>query len=241
MDMLELRNVIKEYKIGNIGFKALRGVSLKINKGEFVSIMGPSGSGKSTLLHFLGFLDKPTSGEVLISGIAMSVLDNDGLARVRNDKIGFVFQSFNLAPTLTVSRNVELPLILAEKDRTIRRAKVKDLLSAVDLISKWDSLPSQLSGGERQRVAIARALAMDPEIILADEPTGNLDSSSGKGVMDTIYALWKDHGKTVVIVTHEPVVAYYAKRTIYIRDGMVEKDILQKGRQANEVELKIKV
>ncbi len=241
MDMLELRNVIKEYKIGNIGFKALRGVSLKINKGEFVSIMGPSGSGKSTLLHFLGFLDKPTSGEVLISGIAMSVLDNDGLARVRNDKIGFVFQSFNLAPTLTVSRNVELPLILAEKDRTIRRAKVKDLLSAVDLISKWDSLPSQLSGGERQRVAIARALAMDPEIILADEPTGNLDSSSGKGVMDTIYALWKDHGKTVVIVTHEPVVASYAKRTIYIRDGMVEKDILQKGRQANEVELKIKV
>ena len=241
MDMLELRNVIKEYKIGNIGFKALRGVSLKINKGEFVSIMGPSGSGKSTLLHFLGFLYKPTSGEVLISGIAMSVLDNDGLARVRNDKIGFVFQSFNLAPTLTVSRNVELPLILAEKDRTIRRAKVKDLLSAVDLISKWDSLPSQLSGGERQRVAIARALAMDPEIILADEPTGNLDSSSGKGVMDTIYALWKDHGKTVVIVTHEPVVASYAKRTIYIRDGMVEKDILQKGRQANEVELKIKV
>jgi putative ABC transport system ATP-binding protein len=240
MHMLELRDIVKEYRAGKTIFKALRGVNLGIDAGEFVSIMGPSGSGKSTMLHFLGFLDKPTSGEVLISGKAMSGMDRDGLAVIRNEKIGYVFQSFNLAPTLTVAKNVELPLILREMERSKREQKVREMLSLVRLLPKWDSLPSQLSGGEKQRVAIARALSTDPDIILADEPTGNLDSSSGKDVMDFIHSLWKDHGKTVVIVTHEPAVAAYAKRTILIRDGQIEKDVAQSGRKAALDDLKLK-
>jgi len=240
MAMLELRDVVKEYRTGKTSFKALRGVSLSIEEGEFVSIMGPSGSGKSTMLHFLGFLDKPTSGEVLIAGKAMSGMDRDGLAIIRNEKIGYVFQSFNLAPTLSVAKNVELPLILREMERPKREAKVREMLSLVHLLPKWDNLPSQLSGGEKQRVAIARALSTDPDIILADEPTGNLDSSSGKDVMDFIYSLWKDNGKTVVIVTHEPLVAEYAKRTIHIRDGNIERDVAQSGRKAEAHELKLK-
>lgn len=235
-----MRDIVKEYGTGSSRFKALDGVSLKIGRGEFVSIMGPSGSGKSTLLHFLGFLDKPTSGEALIDGIPMSGLNRDGLAELRNNKIGFVFQSFNLAPTLTVSKNVELPLTIGGKRRSERQKRVTELLDAVSLISKQNSLPSQLSGGERQRVAIARALAKAPEVILADEPTGNLDSVSGKEVMDILYGLWKDEKKTIVIVTHEPFVAAYAERKVHIRDGKIEKDLRQKGRKANEDELKIK-
>lgn len=240
MAMIELRDVVKEYKTGKTVFSALRGINLRIEKGEFVSIMGPSGSGKSTMLHFLGFLDKPTSGEVLIDGEAMSKMDRDGLAYIRNKKIGYVFQSFNLAPTLSVAKNVELPLIIREMDRAKREKKVRDMLSLVRLLPKWDSVPSQLSGGEKQRAAIARALSTDPDIILADEPTGNLDSSSGKEVMDFIYNLWKMHGKTVVIVTHEPVVAAYARRTVHIRDGQIEKDVSQAGRKAELHELKLK-
>jgi putative ABC transport system ATP-binding protein len=238
--MLELRDVVKEYKTGKTVFQALKGISMRIDKGEFVSIMGPSGSGKSTMLHFLGFLDKPTSGEVLIGGQAMSKMNRDGLAVVRNERIGYVFQSFNLAPTLSVAKNVELPLILREMDRDKREARVREMLSLVHLHPKWDNLPSQLSGGEKQRVAIARALSTDPDIILADEPTGNLDSASGKDVMDFIYGLWERQGKTVVIVTHEPVVASYAKRTIHIRDGQVEADAPQAGRKAAMHELKLK-
>ncbi|MEW6748957.1 MAG: ABC transporter ATP-binding protein [Candidatus Micrarchaeota archaeon] len=238
--MLELRNITKEYQTGASRFRALDDVSLKIRQGEFVSIMGPSGSGKSTLLHFLGFLDKPTSGDALIDGVAMSALDKDGLAAVRNKRIGFVFQSFNLAPTLSVAKNVELPLIIAEEEKAGRQRKVAALLSEVGLSAKHDNLPSQLSGGERQRVAIARALATGPDIILADEPTGNLDSSSGKHVMDIIHDMWEGHRKTVVIVTHEPVVAAYAKRTIHIRDGKVERDVEQPGRKAGAGELKMK-
>jgi putative ABC transport system ATP-binding protein len=240
MAVLELRDVVKEYRTGKATFSALKGVSMHIDKGEFVSIMGPSGSGKSTMLHFLGFLDKPTSGEVLIGGEPMSQMDRDGLARVRNERIGFVFQSFNLAPTLSVAKNVELPLILREAERREREERVREMLSLVHLLPKWDSLPSQLSGGEKQRVAIARALSTDPDIILADEPTGNLDSASGKDVMDFIHSLWESHGKTVVIVTHEPVVAAYARRTIRIRDGQIEKDVVQESRKAGLHELKVK-
>lgn len=240
MAMLELKDVVKEYKTGKTAFRALKGISLSIGRGEFVSIMGPSGSGKSTMLHFLGFLDKPTSGEVLIDGMAMSRMDRDGLATVRNRKIGYVFQSFNLAPTLSVAKNVELPLILREMPKGEREKKVREMLSLVRLLPKWDSLPSQLSGGEKQRVAIARALTTDPDIVLADEPTGNLDSASGKDVMDFIHSLWKDGGKTVVIVTHEPVVASYARRTIHIKDGQIEKDVAQSGRKASLEELKMK-
>lgn len=240
MAILELSGITKEYCSGQASFTALKGVDLTIEKGEFVSIMGPSGSGKSTLLHFLGLLDNPSSGEVLVDGESISRLDKNAVARMRNEKIGFVFQSFNLAPTLSVWKNVELPLILAEKDRTIRGKKVDELLSAVGLLPKRNNLPSELSGGERQRVAIARALANNPSIILADEPTGNLDSKSGKDVMDIIHDLWQGHGKTVVIVTHEPGVASYARRTIHIRDGMVDKDIKQDGHKASALKLKKK-
>jgi len=238
--ILELKGITKEYGIGKSNFKALDGVSLSINEGEFVSITGPSGSGKSTLLHFLGFLDKPTSGEVYVDGMAMGEMNENGLAETRNSKIGFVFQAFNLAPTLTVGRNVELPLTISGMGRKERAKRAGELLSAVGMLEKKGSMPSQLSGGEKQRAAIARALANNPKIILADEPTGNLDSKSGKEVLDILHGLWEKDGKTIVIITHEPVVAAYAERTIRLRDGKIEGDARQKPRKAEEHEIKIK-
>ena len=238
--ILELKDITKEYGVGKSAFKALDGVSLSINEGEFVSITGPSGSGKSTLLHFLGFLDKPTSGDAYIDGVAMSEMNEDRLAEARNGKIGFVFQAFNLAPTLTVGRNVELPLTISGMGRKERGKKAGELLSAVGMLEKKDSMPSQLSGGEKQRAAIARALANNPKIILADEPTGNLDSKSGKEVLDILHGLWEKQGKTIVIITHEPVVAAYAERSIRLRDGKIEGDTRQKSRKAEEHEIKLK-
>ncbi len=238
--ILELKDVTKEYGSGTSRFKALDKVSLSINEGEFVSITGPSGSGKSTLLHFLGFLDKPTSGEVCVDGAEMGRMGSDQLAEVRNGKIGFVFQAFNLAPTLTVGRNVELPLTIGGMGRKERRKKAERLLGAVGMLGKWDSMPSQLSGGERQRAAIARALANNPRIILADEPTGNLDSKSGKEVLEILHGLWERDGKTIVIITHEPVVAAYAERNIKLRDGKIERDTKQRPRKAGEDEIKVK-
>jgi len=233
-NILEIESVTKEYVSDHTGFLALKDVSLKIRKGEFVSIVGPSGSGKSTLLHMLGCLDVPTSGEVYLDGVAISKMGGDELAEARNRKIGFVFQAFNLSSTLTVFKNVELPLMISEMEEGKRREIVKNCLSIVGLSDKTGSKPSQLSGGERQRVAIARALANNPEMILADEPTGNLDSKSGKDVMDFLSLLWSKHGITVVVVTHEPVVAAYSQRTIYIRDGRIEKETLQKPKKAKD-------
>lgn len=237
---VEIKEATKEYVSEGNRFQALKGVSLRIRKGEFVSIVGPSGSGKSTLLHLLGCLDTPTSGEVFLDGVPISGMSPDELAEARNRKIGFVFQAFNLAPTLTVFKNVELPLMISEMEEGEREPIVRKCLSIVGLTSKINSKPSQLSGGERQRVAIARALANSPEMILADEPTGNLDSKSGKDVMDFLSDLWKDHGLTIVMVTHEPVVAAYSERTIHIRDGRIENETLHKPQRAAGESLKIK-
>jgi putative ABC transport system ATP-binding protein len=225
---IELSGVVKEYVVGGNRFRALDGISLRIMKGEFVSIMGPSGSGKSTLLHMLGCLDVPSSGEVLLYGAPLSKMGRNDLADARSRRIGFVFQAFNLATTFPVGKNVELPLMIAETPGEGRAAVVDKCLSIVGLTGKKANMPSELSGGEKQRVAIARALANSPEIILADEPTGNLDSKSGKMIMDTLSLLWKEHGYTVVVVTHEPLVAAYTRRQIRIRDGKVESDTVGK-------------
>ncbi|VVB99834.1 putative ABC transporter ATP-binding protein [uncultured archaeon] len=238
--VISLENVTKEYRMERAVFQALKGVSLKIHRGEFVSIVGPSGSGKSTLLHLLGCLDVPSGGEVYLSGKPVSKMKSDELADARNSKIGFVFQAFNLSPTLQVEKNVELPLIIRGMGEAERRGIAMDRLSAVGLSSKAENMPSQLSGGEKQRVAIARALATNPDIILADEPTGNLDSVSGKEVMDFIASLWRKKGITVIIVTHEPMVAAYAERKIHIRDGRVEKDEKQKPFAGKITDIKIK-
>jgi putative ABC transport system ATP-binding protein len=232
--ILEIDKATKEYVTGNTHFQALKGVSLKIRKGEFISIVGPSGSGKSTLLHLLGCLDVPTSGEVYLDGVPVSKMTESQLAEARNRTIGFVFQAFNLAPTLTVFKNVELPLIIREMGEAERAGIVEARLAGVGLSPKHDNKPSQLSGGERQRVAIARALANSPGMILADEPTGNLDSKSGKDVMDFLSRLWSEKKITVVIVTHEPVVAAYSERVIHLRDGQIEKETLQKPRIAKD-------
>ncbi len=230
--IIEIDSATKEYKSEGATFVALKGITIRIRKGEFVSIVGPSGSGKSTLLHLLGCLDIPSSGEVYLDSMAISKMSPDDLAVARNRKIGFVFQAFNLSPTLSVFKNVELPLMIGDMDESRRAPIVRECLSIVGLSDKEKSMPSQLSGGERQRVAIARALANKPEMILADEPTGNLDSKSGKDVMDFLASLWEERGITVVIVTHEPVVAAYSQRVVHIRDGKIEKETLQKPTRA---------
>jgi putative ABC transport system ATP-binding protein len=206
--------------MGETPVPALRGLSLEIKDGEFLAIMGPSGSGKSTLLHMLGCLDLPTDGRILLQDLEISQLDEDHLAQIRGKKIGFVFQTFHLVPTLTALENVELPLIFQRIPRSQRRARAQALLSKVGMAERMRHQPSQLSGGERQRVAIARALAADPEIILADEPTGNLDSESGKVVLSLLKQLHRE-GKTVILVTHNPEAAAYADRVVRVRDGQL--------------------
>jgi putative ABC transport system ATP-binding protein len=238
-EVLKLVEVCKEYD-GATPFQALKDLSLEIDEGEFVSIVGPSGSGKSTLLHILGCLDKPTSGEMYLDEVKVSTLGDDALADIRRDKIGFVFQAFNLAPTLNVFQNVELPLMIREMDAGERKKSVDRLLALVGLGNKTRNMAPQLSGGEKQRVAIARALANDPSILLADEPTGNLDSKSGKDVMDLFSRLWTDEGMTVVLITHEPQVAAYGNRILYLRDGQIEKDTPNKPRKVDGIKLKDK-
>ncbi len=219
--MVELVDVVKTYKLGKTEVWALRGVSLKVEEAEFITIMGPSGSGKSTLLHVIGCLDKPDEGKVYLAGQEVSVLSEDRLAELRGKFVGFVFQTFNLVPTLSTLENVELPMIFQGMPRRRRLARAEELLERVGLGKRLRHLPAELSGGERQRVAIARALVNDPELILADEPTGNLDSASGAQVMGIIKELNEQHGKTLIVVTHDPEVASYAHRTIHIRDGRI--------------------
>lgn len=221
--MIALKNITKIYKNEHVETRALDGVSFKIKKGEFIAIMGPSGSGKSTLMHIMGALDIPTSGDYILDGQRVGQLSDDELAEIRNKKIGFVFQSFNLLRRTLAIKNVMLPLVYAGMKKEQRMKKAKQLLSDVDLTDKMDNLPSQLSGGQQQRVAIARALAMKPAIILADEPTGNLDTKSGEEIMNIFQKINKQ-GNTIVMITHERYIAEHTRRIILLRDGKIVED-----------------
>ncbi len=220
--IIELQGVKKIYNMEGVQTPALRGVDLKIKRKEFVAIMGPSGSGKSTLLHMIGALDRPTAGKIILDGVDIDTLKESDLARLRGKKIGFVFQFFNLHPTLTALENIELPMLIIEKGKVERRKKALELLQAVGLEHRADHFPSQLSGGEHQRVAIARALANDPEIILADEPTGNLDTKTEEEIMKFLINLQKKRQMTIAVITHEHEIAKYAERIIRLVDGVIK-------------------
>jgi putative ABC transport system ATP-binding protein len=220
---LVLERVTKTYGSGDIAVQALRGIDLRVERGEFLAIMGASGSGKSTLMNLIGCLDVPTRGRYLLEGLDVSRLDEIELAFVRNRKIGFVFQSFNLIPRTTALRNVELPLIYARLPKAERKRRAEEALAAVGVGDRMHHVPSQLSGGQQQRVAIARAIVTEPAIVLADEPTGNLDSAASSEVMQ-IFKRLNQAGRTIVMITHEPDIAAYAKRVVHIADGAIQRD-----------------
>jgi putative ABC transport system ATP-binding protein len=226
--VIALEDVRKVYAMGSVEVQALRGVSLSIEPGEYVAVMGPSGSGKSTLMHILGCLDVPTSGRYLLAGEDVGAMDDVELAEIRNRRIGFVFQQFNLLPSLTAARNVELPLSYASVDRDTRRRRASEALERVGLADRLDHRPGELSGGQQQRVAVARALATDPSLLLADEPTGNLDSAATEDVLALFDELHRA-GRTVVLITHEADVADRAARIIRLRDGAVLSDLAGTG------------
>jgi putative ABC transport system ATP-binding protein len=222
--IIEIRQLKKDYHVGEITVHALRGVDLQIQEGEFVAIMGVSGSGKSTMLNILGCLDQPTSGDYLLDGINVNTMNRDELARLRNNKLGFVFQAYNLLPRTTALENVELPLFYNSKVKAKERhERSVNALDAVGLKSRMDHMPNQLSGGQQQRVAIARSLVNDPVLILADEPTGNLDTRTSFEIMELFQDL-NDNGRTIVFVTHELDIAKFAKRNVLFRDGKIQKE-----------------
>jgi putative ABC transport system ATP-binding protein len=231
--LIKLTDVWKIYQMGEVEFAALKGINLEIYEGEFLVVLGPSGSGKSTLMNLLGCLDLPSKGRISLNSRDISTLDESELAVIRGQMIGFIFQSFNLIPTLNTQENVLLPLEFQEEDEKIARKKAAYLLEIVGLSKKKQNLPNQLSGGQRQRVAIARSLSVNPPVILADEPTGNLDSKTGDYILDFLDNLNKKEGKTIIIVTHDLDIVRYATRVVHIRDGVIEKiDICKK----NEIE-----
>ena len=224
MALIETRDLWKTYVMGEEEIHALRGVSIEIERGEYVAIMGPSGSGKSTLMNLIGCLDTPSKGSYLLNGKQVSEMNDNELARIRNQEIGFVFHTFNLLPRASALQNVELPLVYAGIPSRDRQAQAKNALDRVELTSRMAHKPNELSGGQRQRVAIARALVNNPSILLADEPTGNLDSKTGAEIM-ALFAKLHEAGNTIVLVTHEADIAAFAHRTISVRDGQVEKDV----------------
>ncbi|MDE3105200.1 MAG: ABC transporter ATP-binding protein [Acidobacteriota bacterium] len=237
--VISIKKLTKTYQMGDVAVHALRSVSLDIQAGEFVTVVGPSGSGKSTLMHILGCLDQPTSGQYFLDGKDVSRLSDDEVSTVRNKKIGFVFQGFNLLTRTSALENVELPLLYGPDpvSATERRARAMAALEAVGLGSRYEHHPNQLSGGQQQRVAIARALLNNPSILLADEPTGNLDSRTSVEVMDIFQSLKKERGITIVLITHEPDVAAYGSRIISFRDGVITSDELNTRRRTARGEL----
>jgi putative ABC transport system ATP-binding protein len=222
-DVINLKGLTKVYDTGKVKVKALKGIDLEVRDGEMVAITGPSGSGKSTLMNLIGCLDTATSGSYLLRGESVSGLSREELAGIRNRRVGFIFQSFNLLPQISAYENVEMPLLFGGMSRRKRRERVHELMERVGLSERMDHKPTELSGGEMQRVATARALAMDPDIILADEPTGNLDTSSGRDIMNLFQELW-EQGHTVLVITHDPALARRAPRQVEIRDGLITKD-----------------
>ena len=226
MALIDTRDLWKTYVMGSEEIHALRGVSIQIERGEYVAIMGPSGSGKSTLMNLIGCLDTPSQGSYLLNGKQVSQMNDNELAQIRNEEIGFVFQTFNLLPRASALQNVELPLVYAGVATRDRRARAKAALEKVELGSRMTHRPNELSGGQRQRVAIARALVNNPSILLADEPTGNLDSKTGAEIM-ALFSRLHQAGNTIILVTHEADVAAFARRSIHLRDGQVEKDVSQ--------------
>ena len=232
MGMITTHDLWKTYVMGEEEIHALRGLTINIEQGEYVAIMGPSGSGKSTLMNLIGCLDTPTKGSYQLNGKEVASMNDDDLARIRNEEIGFVFQTFNLLPRATALHNVELPLVYAGVSSRDRQQRAMQALEKVELTSRSTHRPNELSGGQRQRVAIARALVNNPSILLADEPTGNLDSKTGEEIM-AVFSRLHGGGNTIILVTHEADIAAHAHRVIYVRDGQVEKDVVQAHRAAH--------
>lgn len=231
--MITLKNITKHYAMGEASVNALDGISLAIGRGEFVAITGPSGSGKSTLMNILGCLDRPSSGSYGLDGIEVAMMTDDELALTRNKKIGFVFQNFNLLARISALKNIELPLVYAGWDQARRLERAHEAVAMVGLANRANHKPNELSGGQRQRIAIARALVNDPAILIADEPTGNLDTASSDEIMDIFCALHRQ-GRTLIMVTHEPDIAAYAERVIHVRDGRITRDEANAERNAGK-------